>query len=213
MRNLHDEIMIHGLDGAAARQKTSEDTPTQSKRPRLRQSSFVNTMDMIEAPWYASLGFIEGAFSPHVVNETEYERNSTSIERNITECRINSIRFVNNLTYYYWYLELDYGIDRKMLFGTDSISSSYPFSLTCFYAVDEAIEIATSSHSFTQQGWQELIRDTVYEMRSHTDAVRRIYKLMTEIYAERKASGTGLRNKDYYAIGQQLGLIFNNIST
>jgi len=144
MRNLHDQIMTHGFDGAAARQKASDaEGQTHRRKPRLRQSSFVSTMDMIEAPFYGALGFVEGAFTPHVVNETG-ERNETTIERNVTECRINAIRFVNNLTYFAWYHELDYGIDRKILFGTDSMSSSYSFSFNCFYAMDEAVEIAST---------------------------------------------------------------------
>ena len=50
-------------------------------------------------------------------------------------------------------------------------------------------------------------------MRSHTDAARRIYKMVTEILEARQAKGSGFLNKDFYVIGQQMGLIFNNISS
>ena len=63
----------------------------------------------------------------------------------MTECRINTIRFINNLTYFAWYSELDYGIDRIMLFGTESATASYLFSRHCYFAVDEAVYIATTT--------------------------------------------------------------------
>ena len=110
MRNLHDQLTSAGLDASG------DQVPGKKNRPRLR-SSFVNTVDYIEAPFYATIGFIEGAFTPHSVNETN-KPEETTIERNVTQCRLNTIRFINNITYLAWYSELDYGIDRIMLFGT-----------------------------------------------------------------------------------------------
>ena len=92
-------------------------------------------MDALEIPYYGLLGFIEGAFANRF--EKEYITNSTFaqtaddsyddsdddegvviVTRNVTSCRLNSIRFINNMTYLVWYSELDYGVDRIMLYAT-----------------------------------------------------------------------------------------------
>ncbi len=46
------------------------------------------------------------------------------------------------------------------------------------------------------------------------DAVRRILKLVNEIYVERTEAGLpGFKTKHWYALGHELGIIFRNIST
>jgi len=207
MRDLHD----HLLNG-----ETDSD-PTTHQRPRLKSTPFVSTVDSIEVPFYASLGFIEGAFAPPLTNTTEdksSENNSTesAFRRNVTECRTNTIRFINNMTYLAWYAELDYGVDRIMLYSTQMATQSFPFLFHCYFTFDEAVGVATSE-GFMDSSIQELLEDAVYEMREHTDAARRIFKLATDILESRQAEGTGFQNKDWYVIGLNAGIIFNNISS
>ena len=61
--------------------------------------------------------------------------------------------------------------------------------------------------------WDRLLIDAIFEMHEHVDAARKVYKVATDISAERQKEGKGLQNKDWYVIGQNLGIIFNNIST
>lgn len=53
----------------------------------------------------------------------------------------------------------------------------------------------------------------VYQMRSNTDAIRRIMKLILTVYPERLEAGhDGFLQKDWYVLGYQFGVIFNNIA-
>jgi len=50
-------------------------------------------------------------------------------------------------------------------------------------------------------------------MRSNTDAARRILKLFLTVYPERLSAGQeGFLRKDWYVLGYQFGVIFNNIA-
>ena len=58
-----------------------------------------------------------------------------------------------------------------------------------------------------------MLKDTVYEMRSHTDAARRILKLIKDVRPQRIEAGHGgFLSKDWYVLGFNLGVIFNNIA-
>ena len=119
----------------------------------------------------------------------------------------------NNITYLAWHTHLSYGIDKILLYTSETLQQSYPFSFHCYYTIDEAGTIATAD-DFMNQELDQLALDTVYEMRSHTDAGRRVMKMVTEVYPERLLSGrTGFMRKDWYVIGLNLGIIFNNIAT
>ena len=63
------------------------------------------------------------------------------------------------------------------------------------------------------QDLEELGLDIVYEMRGHTDAARRIIKLLFEIYPERQAEGRGFYMKEWYTLGLNFGIVFNLIAT
>ena len=123
-------------------------------------------------PYFFGLGFVEGAF---------YAEGVTS---NVTECRIHSIRLSNNATLLAWYSQISYGVDKIMKYATGFLEESYPFGFHCYYTYDEAQQLATSDE-FLNQGIDELLEDAAYEMRQHTDATRRIMKLLFEVYPER----------------------------
>lgn len=54
------------------------------------QSFILNNTSVFSEPYYAGLGFIDGAF---------FEQGK---QNNVTACRINSIRFANNATLLAW---------------------------------------------------------------------------------------------------------------
>lgn len=83
-------------------------------------------------PYYAGLGFVEGAFS------------QDGITSNVTQCRIHSIRFGNNATLLSWYVGINYGVDKIMQHATGLAEQSYPFSFHCYYTYDEARDLAIS---------------------------------------------------------------------
>jgi hypothetical protein len=63
------------------------------------------------------------------------------------------------------------------------------------------------------QSPKELGVDAIYEMRSSTDAARRIVKIFTTVYPMRMKEGdSGLLSKDWYVLGLNLGIIFHNIA-
>jgi len=90
MRALHDTLVVDHIP-----------------EPRVRESFFVNSTDIFSVPYFTVLGFTEGAF---------FEQGT---ESNITACRINSIRFANNVTMLAWHSELKYGVDKVLLYTTD----------------------------------------------------------------------------------------------
>ena len=63
------------------------------------------------------------------------------------------------------------------------------------------------------QELDELVIGQVYKARSNTDAARRIMKLILTVYPERVAAGEeGFLRQDWYVLGYQFGVIFNNIA-
>ena len=90
--------------------------------------SLVNNTNTISVPYYTALGFIDGAFS----------QNGGS---NVTACRLNSIRFGNNVTLLAWYSEIRYGVDKIMLYSSELAQQVYPFSYHCYYTIDEAQQL------------------------------------------------------------------------
>ena len=99
-----------------------------------------------------------------------------------------------------------------MKYATGFLEESYPFGFHCYYTYDEAQQLATSDE-FLNQGIDELLEDAAYEMRQHTDATRRIMKLLFEVYPERQASGEGFSTKEWYTLGLNFGIVFNLIAT
>ena len=133
--------------------------------------SFVNNTSTVSVPYYAALGFVEGAFA----------QNGGS---NVTACRLNSIRFGNNVTLLAWYTHIRYGVDKIMLYTTELAEQLYPFSYHCYYTADEAKQL-TEQDDFMNRDLDELALSQIYEMRSNTDAARRIFKLIFKVYPER----------------------------
>ena len=64
------------------------------------------------------------------------------------------------------------------------------------------------------QELDELAIGQIYHMKSNTDAARRIMKLILTVYPERVAAGEdGFLRQDWYVLGYQFGVIFNNIAS
>ena len=64
------------------------------------------------------------------------------------------------------------------------------------------------------QELDELAIGQIYNMQSNTDAARRIMKLILTVYPERMAAGEdGFLRQDWYVLGYQFGVIFNNIAS
>ena len=68
---------------------------------------FVNATQDITTSYYFTLGFIEGAFAVD------------GLASNVTECRIRSIRFMNNATLLSWYSQINYGVDKIIKYATE----------------------------------------------------------------------------------------------
>ena len=64
------------------------------------------------------------------------------------------------------------------------------------------------------QELDELAIGQIYHAKSNTDAARRIMKLILTVYPERVAAGEdGFLRQDWYVLGYQFGVIFNNIAS
>ena len=139
MRELHDKLLMSkgktswlhrfGL-GLSDEEGAGE---TRQHKHRLGQSLYdfqtatglVNNTMPVSVPYYAGLGFLDGVFS----------ENGGS---NVTACRLNSVRFGNNVTLLAWYAQIRYGVDKIMLYTTELAQQLYPFSFHCYYTADEA---------------------------------------------------------------------------
>lgn len=60
-------------------------------------------------PFYTGLGFTDGAF---------FEQNATD-PTTIAGCRVDSIRLGNNATMLAWHSELNYSVDRILLYAVE----------------------------------------------------------------------------------------------
>lgn len=125
MRELHDSLM----ETTNLFVKKHAEVERQSGVNARVGVNLVNNTQTISVPYYATLGFVDGAFS----------ENGGS---NVTACRLNSVRFGNNVTLLAWYSQIRYGVDKIVLYSTELAQQLYPFSFHCYYTVDEAQTLA-----------------------------------------------------------------------
>ena len=120
MRKLHDNLVEDssllrklGFGNKEQAQGTSHPHLRQNNAQDIAQdyaqnyaSGLLNNTFAISVPYYAGLGFVDGVFA----------ENGGS---NVTACRINSVRFGNNVTLLTWYGQIRYGVDKIMLYTTN----------------------------------------------------------------------------------------------
>ena len=119
-----------------------------------------NDTNWLTMPFYLILGFVDGAFSPS----------------NITECRINSLRFMYNVSRLAFHAKVNYGVDMIMKYTSQTLKQFYPFSFHCYYATSESIWISRTEMEVTSI--LEVLKEMAYEMGIFTDETRRMVKIL-----------------------------------
>ena len=87
-----------------------------------------NRTNWFSMPFYLVLGFVDGAFGPS----------------NITDCRINSLRLVYNISRLAFHADVGYGVDMIMKYTSQSLKQFYPFSFHCYYTGTESYDFIYS---------------------------------------------------------------------